>query len=107
MEDIWLMDSGCSRQMIGSNRWFSCLNPVCTKEYITFGDNGKGKGCGVGVVRISDHFTSREAAFVEHLGFNFLSVSQLLADGYEVIFKRGSSRVLDSRGDLICWMLPF
>ena len=107
MEDIWLMDSGCSRQMIGSNRWFSCLNPVCTKEYITFGDNGKGKVCGVGAVHISDHFTSREVAFVENLGFNLLSVSQLLEDGYEVIFKRGASRVLDSRGDLICWMLPF
>ena len=49
----------------------------------------------------------REVAFVENLGFNLLSVSQLLKDGYEVIFKRGSSRVLDSRGDLICWMLPF
>jgi hypothetical protein len=41
MEGFWLIDSGCSRQMTGDRRWFSSLIPVMTKEYITFGDNGK------------------------------------------------------------------
>jgi len=31
---------------------------------------------------------------------------QLLDDGYEVSFKRGFSRVLDSRGDFICNIVP-
>ena len=39
LEDIWLMDSGCSRHMTGSHRWFSSLTPMKDKEYITFGDN--------------------------------------------------------------------
>ncbi|WVZ52478.1 hypothetical protein U9M48_003532 [Paspalum notatum var. saurae] len=42
MEDVWIMDSGCSRHMTGHCKWFSSLNPVSTKEYITFGDNGQG-----------------------------------------------------------------
>jgi hypothetical protein len=100
------MDSGCSRHMTGNQEWFSSLTPMRSKEYITFGDNGKGKVCGFGAVRISDHFTLREVVFVENLGFNLLSVSQLLDDGFEVIFKRGASRVLDSRGDLVCSILP-
>ncbi|WVZ97244.1 hypothetical protein U9M48_042794 [Paspalum notatum var. saurae] len=43
MEDVWIMDFGCSRHMTGHRKWFSGLNPVSTKEYITFGDNGQGK----------------------------------------------------------------
>ncbi|WVZ58616.1 hypothetical protein U9M48_008868 [Paspalum notatum var. saurae] len=42
MEDVWIMDSGCSRHMIWHRKWFSSLNPVSTKEYIAFGDNGHG-----------------------------------------------------------------
>ncbi|WVZ58645.1 hypothetical protein U9M48_008890 [Paspalum notatum var. saurae] len=42
MEDMWIMDSGCSRHMTGHRKWFSNLNPMSTKEYITFGDNGQG-----------------------------------------------------------------
>ena len=37
MEDVWIMDSSCSRHMTGHCKWLSSLNPVSTKEYITFG----------------------------------------------------------------------
>jgi hypothetical protein len=40
LENIWLIDSGCSRHMTGDKGWFSSLVPVVTKRYITFGDNG-------------------------------------------------------------------
>jgi hypothetical protein len=40
------------------------------------------------------------------LGYNLLSVSQLLDEGFEVRFKMGSSRVLDSQGDLVCMIIP-
>ncbi|WVZ89700.1 hypothetical protein U9M48_036069 [Paspalum notatum var. saurae] len=46
MEDVWIMDSGCSRHMTGHRKWFSSLNP--------------------------------------NLGFNLVSVSQLLDEGFEV-----------------------
>ena len=52
-----------------------------------FGDNGRGKVRGLGAVRVSDRFTLREVALVSNLGFNLLSVSQLLDEGFEVRFK--------------------
>ena len=49
-------------------------------------DYSGGKVRGVGTIRISDDFTLREVALVDKLGFNLLSVSQLLDDGFEVSF---------------------
>jgi hypothetical protein len=43
LEGFWLIDFGCSRHITGDRRWFSSLAPVMTKEYITFGDNGRGR----------------------------------------------------------------
>ncbi|WVZ75681.1 hypothetical protein U9M48_023716 [Paspalum notatum var. saurae] len=96
MEDVWIMDSGCSRQMTGHHKWFSSLNPVSTKEYITFGDNGQGKVLGVGSVSLSAKLSLREVAYVQNLGFNLVSVSQLLDEDFEVRFKKDACRVLDA-----------
>jgi hypothetical protein len=57
MEGFWLIDSGCSRHMTGDRRWFSSLTPVMTKEYITFGDNGKGRVLSVGTMNVSEPVT--------------------------------------------------
>ena len=101
------MDSGCSRHMTGQRRWFSSLTPTSGKDYITFGDKGQGKVQGVGSVSVSEKFSLREVALVQGLGFNLLSVSQLLDDGNEVRFKKGCSRVLDAKGELVCKIKPF
>ncbi|WVZ89592.1 hypothetical protein U9M48_035973 [Paspalum notatum var. saurae] len=101
MEDVWIMDSGCSRHMTGHRKWFSSLNPVSTKEYITFGDNGQGKVMGVGSVSLSAMLSLREVAFVRNLGFNLVSVSQLLDEGFEVRFKKGACCVLDAEETLV------
>ncbi|WVZ51645.1 LOW QUALITY PROTEIN: hypothetical protein U9M48_002767 [Paspalum notatum var. saurae] len=107
MEDVWIMDSGCSRHMTGHRKWFSSLNPVSTKEYITFGDNGQGKVMGVGFVSFSAKLSLREVAFVRNLGFNLVSVSQLLDEGFEVRFKKGACCVLDAEETLVCSLPPF
>ncbi|WVZ89693.1 hypothetical protein U9M48_036062 [Paspalum notatum var. saurae] len=107
MENVWIMDSGCSRHMTGHRKWFSSLNPVSTKEYITFGDNGQGKVTGVGSVSLSAKLSLREVAFVRNLGFNLVSVSQLLHEGLEVHFKKGACCVLDAEETLVCSLLPF
>ncbi|WVZ76523.1 hypothetical protein U9M48_024493, partial [Paspalum notatum var. saurae] len=101
MEDVWIMDSGCSRHMTGHRKWSSSLNPVSTKEYITFGDNGQGKLIGVGSVSLSAKLSLREVAFFQNLGFNLVSVSQLLDEGFEVRFKKGAEETL------VCSMMPF
>jgi hypothetical protein len=77
-------------------RWFSSLTLVMTKEYITFGDNGKGRVLSVGTVKVSESVTLRRVSLVKSLGYNLLSVSQLLDEGFEVRFKTCCSRVLDS-----------
>jgi hypothetical protein len=92
--------------MIGDRRWFSSLTPVMTKEYITFEDNGKGRVVSVGTVKVSEFVTLRRVSLVKSLGYNHLSVSQLLDKGFEVRFKTGCSRSLDSRGDLVCTIVP-
>jgi hypothetical protein len=106
MVGFWLNDSGCSRHMTGDRQWFSSLTPVMTKEYITFGDNGKGRVLSVGTVKVSESVTLRRVSLVKSLVYNLLSVSQLLDGGFEVRFKTGCSRVLDCRGDLVCTIVP-
>jgi hypothetical protein len=81
--------------MIRSSKWFSRLDPVQCKEYITFGDNSKGKVLSHGTIRVKESFVLKDVALVLNLHFNLLSVLQLLQDGFEVHFKTGLSRVLD------------
>ena len=107
LENTWLVDSGCSRHMTGSSKWFSSLDPMQYKEYITFGDNSKGKVLSRGTIRVNESFILKDVALVSSLHFNLLSVSQLLQDGFEVRFKTGLSRVLDSQGHLVCQIVPF
>jgi hypothetical protein len=106
LKNIWLIDSGCWRHMTGDRGWFSSLVPVVTRRYITFGDNGRGRVFSEGEIKVSDKITLRRVALVQSLGYNLLSVSQLLDEGFEVLFRPGSSRILDSRGDLVCMVVP-
>ena len=61
---------------------------------------------GVGSVEVSKRFSLREVALVLSLGFNLLSMSQLLNEGFEVRFKKGCSHVLDAKGELVCKIKP-
>jgi hypothetical protein len=56
-------------------------------------------------IKVSDKVTLRRVALVQSLEFNLLSMSQLLDEGFEVLFRPGSSRIL-SRGDLVCMLVP-
>jgi hypothetical protein len=43
LEDIWLIDSGCSRHMTGDKKWFSSLTPMkerCTSHLGTMDEEG-------------------------------------------------------------------
>jgi hypothetical protein len=46
LEYTWLMDSDCSRHMTRNKKWFFSLTPLSHKEYVTFGDDKKGKVLG-------------------------------------------------------------
>jgi hypothetical protein len=105
-KNIWLMDSGCSRHMTGDKGWFSSFVLVVTKRYITFGDNGRGHVLLEGEIKVSDKITLRRVALVQSLAYNLLFVSQLVDDGFEVLFRPGSSRILESRGELVYMVVP-
>jgi hypothetical protein len=96
LKNIWLIDSGCSRHITGDKGWFSSLVPVVTKRYITFGDNWQGRVLSKGEIKVSDKITLRCVALVQSLGYNLLSVFQLLDEGFEVLFRPSGSRILDS-----------
>jgi hypothetical protein len=40
--------------MTGNKKLFSSLTPLSHKEYVTFGDDKKGKVLGTGVIKIND-----------------------------------------------------
>jgi hypothetical protein len=90
--------------MTGDKKWFSSLTATKEKMYIMFGDNGRGRVIPKVVVHVSDKVALKRVALV-NLGFNILSVSQFLDEGFEVRFKSSESRLLDSRGDLVCMII--
>jgi hypothetical protein len=58
-----------------------------------------------GEIKVSDKVTLKRVALVQSLRYNLLSVSQLLDEGFEVLFWPGGSWILDSRGDLVCMVV--
>jgi hypothetical protein len=90
------MDSGCSRHMNRNKKWFSSLTPLSHKEYVTFGDDKKGKVLGTDVNKVNDCFTLNDVAIVDRLRYNLLSVSQLCDADLSVLFRMSDSHVLDS-----------
>jgi hypothetical protein len=106
LKNIWLIDSGCSRHMTRDKGWFSSLVPMVTKRYITFGDNGRGRVLSEGEIKVSDKITLRCVSLVQSLGYNLLSVSQLLDEGFEVLFRPGVCRIWTLVGTLSVWSFP-
>jgi hypothetical protein len=49
------MDSGCSRHMTENKKWFSSLIPLSYTEYVTFGDDKKGKMFGTDIIKVNDY----------------------------------------------------
>jgi hypothetical protein len=72
--------------MTGDKKWFSSLTHLSHKEYVTFGDDKKGRVLGTGVINVNDFFTLNSVALVDKLRYNLLSVSQLLDADFDVLF---------------------
>jgi hypothetical protein len=80
------MDSGCSQHMTSDKKWFSSLTPLAHKEYVTFGDDKKGKVLGMGVIKVNNNFILKDVALVDKLRYNLFSVSQLVDADLDVLF---------------------
>jgi hypothetical protein len=101
LENKWLIDSSCSRHMTGNKKWFSSLTPLSHKEYVTFGDDKKGKVLGADIIKVNDYFTLNVVALVDNLRYYLLSISQLVDVDLDVLFHKSSSQVLDSSSKLV------
>jgi hypothetical protein len=69
---------------------------------VTFRDDKKGNVLGTGINKVNDYFTLNGVTLVDKLRFNLLSISQLVNADLDVLFRKSSSRVLDSFGKLVC-----
>jgi hypothetical protein len=72
--------------MIGNKKCLSSLIPLSHKEYVTFGDDKKGKILGTDVVKVNDHFILNDVALVDRLRYNLLSVFLLVDADLQVLF---------------------
>jgi hypothetical protein len=90
-----------------NKKWFSNLTPLSHKEYVTFGDDKKGKVLGTSVIKVNNCFTLNDVALVDRLRYNLLSVSQLVDADLSVLFHKSDSHVLDSSGKYICSISRF
>jgi hypothetical protein len=69
---------------------------------VTFEDDKKGKVLGNDIIKVNDYFTLNDVALVHKLRYIMLSVSRLVDDDLDVLFRKSGSQVLDSSGKLIC-----
>jgi hypothetical protein len=61
--------------MTENKKWFSSLTPLSHQEYVTFGEDKKGKVLGTSVIKVNDFFILNDVALVDKLRHNLLSVS--------------------------------
>jgi hypothetical protein len=87
--------------MTGDKKWFSSLIPLSHKEYVTFGDDKKGKVIDTDIIKVNDHSILNDVVLVDKLRYNLLSISQLVDADLNVLFHKSGSRVLDSSGNLV------
>jgi hypothetical protein len=102
LKDTWLMDSGCSRHMTRNKKWFSSLTPLSHKEYVTFGDDKKGKMFGTDIIKVNDCFILNDITLVNRLRYIMLFVSHLVDADLSVFFHKSDSHVLDSSDKRVC-----
>jgi hypothetical protein len=69
-----------------NKKWFSSLISLSHKEYVSFGDDKKGKVLGTDVIKVNDHFTLNDVTLVDRLRYNLLSFSQLVDADLHVLF---------------------
>jgi hypothetical protein len=78
------------------------LHSPITQEYVTFGNDKKGKVLGIGIIKVNDFLSLNNVTLVDRLRYNLLSISQLVDVDLSVLFRKSDSQVLDSSGKHVC-----
>ena len=83
-QNLWHLESGCSKHMIGDSSKFITLKD--NKGKVTFGDSLSSKIIGKRIVVVNSKIKAENVLLVENLKPNLLSVSQTCDQGYICIF---------------------
>ncbi|CAN1345668.1 Retrovirus-related Pol polyprotein from transposon TNT 1-94, partial [Linum perenne] len=86
MNDVWVLDSGCSHNMTGNRDLFQNLKQV-NKGKVCFGDNSSSKIVGIGSIKINDRTVLNKVFLVKGLKHNLLSISQICGNINRVVFE--------------------
>ncbi|KAJ0467977.1 putative RNA-directed DNA polymerase [Helianthus annuus] len=106
---VWFVDSGCSNHMTGHKKLFKNLDEK-KKVEVKMG-NGKGiQVKGKGVVKLSmgngQSKILHDVQFAPELGYNLLSVGQLLRKGYRVLFDDESCTITHKESGKVVCIVP-
>ena len=83
--------------MTGKIGYIENIRP-CDKGFVTFGDGGKGKICGIGNL-ISSGLPNLENVFlVEGICVNLINITQLSEKWVEAIFDKFGCKIVDEKG---------
>jgi hypothetical protein len=92
-EDMWLIDSGASKHMIGQRDILSCISEKNFSQKVTLGDDYQYPIKGVGESRYKlnsgNSIKMKDVLFVPGLTKNLLSISSLEKKGFRVAFIDG------------------
>jgi hypothetical protein len=53
--------------MSDDKKWFFSLTSLSHKEYVTFGDNKKGKVLGTDIIKVNNYFTLKDVTLVKKI----------------------------------------
>ena len=83
-QNLWHLDSGCSKHMTGDLNKFLTLKD--NKGKVAFGDNLSSKIIGKGICVVNNKIKEENVLLVENLKTNIFSVSQTCDQGHICIF---------------------
>jgi hypothetical protein len=77
-----------------------------TQGVCDFWGSQEGKVLDTDIMKVNDYFTLNDVALVDKLGYNLLSVSQLVDTDLDVLVRKSGSQVLDYSGKRVCGISP-
>ncbi|KAJ6813938.1 uncharacterized protein M6B38_103230 [Iris pallida] len=91
-----ILDSGCSRHMIGDALLFATLSKRNKEGYVSFGNNLRGYIIGIGDISKAPYPVIKYVCLVTELKHNLLSISHLANHGYGINFVKDKCTIVDS-----------
>jgi hypothetical protein len=96
----WYFDSGCSRHMIGVEKFLINIKPHTT-SFVTFGDGAKGEIRGSGKLSSKSLPDLDDVLLVKGLKANLISISQLCDQGLKVNFTKNECLITSDKGEVL------